>query len=353
MTVVDDDETVGCAKFPRHEREPSVGDCDRAVQRLDDHYRSLPASPSRALRPAEKHQASLQLPAFERTFITTCGARDDTAMRDCASPLDSATGIPEPRRTFSTTATPFRRSASAPTPARARTAPRPSCSALEVGYRLIETAVNYENEAEVGEQYALGPPATRCSSPARSRAAITPSNDAIASVHGSLERLALDRLDLQPHPLAEPEPRSPTSGLARRSCGTSRTGGAVHRRLELHRGAHRRGSSGHRSHTRRQPGGAASRFPRARMREVHGRLGIGPRPGARWASGGRHWRRWPSTAAVDHDVPPVESSSGGTCRSARWPIPQVGGPHRQCENLDSSGSSSRRTRWTRTGAGRG
>jgi len=70
-------------------------------------------------------------------------------------------------------------------------------SAIENGYRLIDTAVNYENETEVGE-------AIRRSGVARDDLVVTSKlpgrhhgyDDAIASVHASLERLGLDRLDL-------------------------------------------------------------------------------------------------------------------------------------------------------------
>ncbi|GAB3084779.1 aldo/keto reductase [Nocardioides zeae] len=71
-------------------------------------------------------------------------------------------------------------------------------SALEVGYRLIDTAVNYENEEAVGE-------ALRRSGLPRDAYQVTSKipgrdhgyDDAIASVEGSLARLGLDHLDLQ------------------------------------------------------------------------------------------------------------------------------------------------------------
>ena len=70
-------------------------------------------------------------------------------------------------------------------------------SALESGYRLVDTAVNYENEREIGE--ALGPSGVprdelRVTSkiPGRHHAY----DDAIASTRESLERLGLDYLDL-------------------------------------------------------------------------------------------------------------------------------------------------------------
>ena len=70
-------------------------------------------------------------------------------------------------------------------------------SALQVGYRLLDTAVNYENETEVGE-------ALRRSGIAREDVQVASKlpgrdhayDDAVASVHGSLERLGLAYLDL-------------------------------------------------------------------------------------------------------------------------------------------------------------
>lgn len=68
-------------------------------------------------------------------------------------------------------------------------------SAIETGYRLLDSAVNYGNESEVGD-------AVRASG--RDDLIVTtkiPGRDhgydeAIASVHGSLERLGLDRIGL-------------------------------------------------------------------------------------------------------------------------------------------------------------
>lgn len=70
-------------------------------------------------------------------------------------------------------------------------------SAIQVGYRLLDTAVNYENEREVGEAIRrAGVPREElvvCSKlPGRHHGY----DDALASVRGSLERLGLDRLDL-------------------------------------------------------------------------------------------------------------------------------------------------------------
>ncbi len=69
--------------------------------------------------------------------------------------------------------------------------------ALEAGYRLLDTAVNYGNEAEVGD-------AVRRSGLPREEVLVTSKlpgrdhgyDDAIASTHASLERLGVDHLDL-------------------------------------------------------------------------------------------------------------------------------------------------------------
>ncbi len=70
-------------------------------------------------------------------------------------------------------------------------------SAIETGYRLLDTAVNYENEREVGE-------AIRRSGVPRDELFVTSKipgrhhgyDDAVRSTHESLERLGLEQLDL-------------------------------------------------------------------------------------------------------------------------------------------------------------
>lgn len=71
-------------------------------------------------------------------------------------------------------------------------------SAVASGYRLIDTAVNYENEREVGE-------AIRRSDVDRDELIVTSKipgrhhgrTEAVDSIRGSLDRLGLERLDLQ------------------------------------------------------------------------------------------------------------------------------------------------------------
>jgi diketogulonate reductase-like aldo/keto reductase len=82
-------------------------------------------------------------------------------------------------------------------PLKGRDATEAVLSALEAGYRLVDTAVNYDNEREVGE-------AVRTSGIPREQIRVTSKipgrhhayDDAIRSTHESLERLGLDHLDL-------------------------------------------------------------------------------------------------------------------------------------------------------------
>ncbi|MFF2485991.1 aldo/keto reductase [Microbacterium sp. NPDC058062] len=71
-------------------------------------------------------------------------------------------------------------------------------AAIDSGYRLLDTAVNYENEREVGE-------AVRRSDVDRGKVLVASKipgrhhgrQEAVDSVKGSLDRLGLDRIDLQ------------------------------------------------------------------------------------------------------------------------------------------------------------
>lgn len=79
-------------------------------------------------------------------------------------------------------------------------------SAIEAGYRLLDTAVNYGNEQEVGEAVrSCGLPREEILVASKIPGRHHGYDDAIASVHGSLERLGLDYLDL--HLVHWPNPR--------------------------------------------------------------------------------------------------------------------------------------------------
>ncbi|HEV2796758.1 MAG TPA: aldo/keto reductase [Nocardioides sp.] len=212
-------------------------------------------------------------------------------------------------------------------------------SALEAGYRMLDTAVNYENESEVGE-------AVRRSGLPRDEIVVASKipgrhhayDDAIASVRASLERLGVERTDL--HLIHWPNPsqgkyveawralvRLQQDGLVR-SIGVSNfteehlariiddTGvtPAVNQ-VELH-----------------------PRFPQAGMREVHERLGIRTEA---WSPMGK--RRAPleetavTAAAEAHDVTPGQVILRWHVQLGSLPIPKSADPQRQAQNLDVFG----------------
>ena len=212
-------------------------------------------------------------------------------------------------------------------------------SALEAGYRMLDTAVNYENESEVGE-------ALRRSGLPRDEVVVASKipgrhhayDDAIASVRGSLERLGVERTDL--HLIHWPNPSQgkyveawralvqlQRDGLVR-SIGVSNfteehltriiddTGvvPAVNQ-VELH-----------------------PRFPQAGMREVHERLGVRTEA---WSPMGK--RRAPleesavTAAAEAHGVSPGQVILRWHVQLGSLPIPKSADPQRQRQNLDVFG----------------
>jgi 2,5-diketo-D-gluconate reductase A len=211
--------------------------------------------------------------------------------------------------------------------------------ALEMGYRLLDTAVNYDNEAEVGE-------AIRRSGLPRDEVLVASKipgrhhayDDAITSVRESLHRLGVDHTDL--HLIHWPNPdrglyveawralvHLQKDGLVR-SIGVSNfteehltriiddTGvtPAVNQ-IELH-----------------------PRFPQDRMREVHERLGVRTEA---WSPMGK--RRAPldepavTAAAEAHDVSPGQVILRWHVQLGSLPIPKSADPRRQAQNLDIFG----------------
>jgi 2,5-diketo-D-gluconate reductase A len=216
---------------------------------------------------------------------------------------------------------------------------RAMVSAVEAGYRLLDTAVNYGNESEVGE-------AVRRSGLTREELVVqskVPGRDhaydkAIASVEGTLERLGLEQLDVAlihwPNPsvglyvdayraLVECRER----GLVR-SVGVSNfteqhlteiidaTGVVpVVNQVELH-----------------------PLFPQEQLRAVHERLGVRT---ASWSPLGK--RNAPfgadpvAAAAEAHGVSPAQVILRWQVQLGALPLPKSADPERQRANLDVFG----------------
>ncbi|SED11327.1 Aldo/keto reductase [Nocardioides exalbidus] len=211
--------------------------------------------------------------------------------------------------------------------------------AIEAGYRLVDTAVNYGNETEVGEAIRRsGVPRDEILVASKIPGRHHAYDDAIASVRESLGRLGLERTDL--HLIHWPNPSQgkyveawralvqlQKDGLVR-SIGVSNfteehltriiddTGvvPAVNQ-VELH-----------------------PRFPQAHMREVHERLGIRTEA---WSPMGK--RRAPldedavTMAAAAHDVSAGQVILRWHVQLGSLPIPKSADPSRQAENLDVFG----------------
>ncbi len=212
-------------------------------------------------------------------------------------------------------------------------------SALELGYRLIDTAVNYENEVEVGE-------ALRRSGLPRDQVQITsklPGRDhaydeAIASVHGSLKRLGLEYLDL--HLIHWPNPSVGQYVQAWRALVDLREQGLVRSigvsnftQAHLEDIINATGVTPAVNQIEMHP-----RFPQAHMRAVNARLGIVTQA---WSPMGK--ARAPLTEPVV--VGPAQRL-GVTAGQVilRWhvqlgslPVPKSATPSRQRENLDIFG----------------
>lgn len=208
-------------------------------------------------------------------------------------------------------------------------------SALETGYRLLDTAVNYENEAEVGE-------AVRRSGLPRDQVFVASKipgrhhayDDAIASVHGSLERLGLDHLDLQlihwPNPSRDLYVEAWRALVRLQQDGLVRSIGVSNfTETHLTRVIEDTGVTPAVNQVELHP-----RFPQARMREVHERLGIRTEA---WSPMGK--RRAPlaepavTAAAEAYGVSPGQVILRWHVQVGSLPIPKSADPRRQAENL--------------------
>ncbi len=212
-------------------------------------------------------------------------------------------------------------------------------SAIEVGYRLLDTAVNYENESAVGE-------AIRRSSVPRELLQVTSKlpgrdhgyDDAIASVHGSLERLGLEYLDL--HLIHWPNPSRDQYVDAWRALVDLREQGLVRSigvsnftARHLERIIEATGVTPAVNQIELHP-----YFPQAEMRGVDERLGIRTEA---WSPLGKRQAPFAEPAVADaaqrHGVTPGQVILRWHVQLGSIPIPKSATPERQRQNLDVFG----------------
>ena len=212
-------------------------------------------------------------------------------------------------------------------------------AAIECGYRLLDTAVNYGNEAEVGEAIRrAGVPRDEllvCSKiPGRHHAY----DDTIRSTHESLERLGLDHLDL--HLIHWPNPSEGRYADAWRALVALQEDGLV-RSIGV--------SNFTAEHLRRiiEETGVTPAvnqielhpyFPQVEMRAVNAGLGIRTES---WSPLGKRQAPFAeppvATAAAAHGVQPGQVILRWQVQLGAVPIPKSASPARQRENLDVFG----------------
>ncbi len=213
---------------------------------------------------------------------------------------------------------------------------RAIAGALDLGYRLLDTAVRYGNEAEVGEALRRsGVPrddvlvATKI--PGRDHAY----DDAVASVRGSLDRLGLDRLDLGlihwPNPSRALFPQAWRALIACQQEGLVRHIGVSNFTPEhLRHIIDDTGITPAVNQVELHP-----RFDQAALRAVHAELGIVT---VAWSPMGK--RRAPLdepavTGPADRlGVTPGQVILGWHVAIGTLPIPKSADPERQRQNLD-------------------
>ena len=212
-------------------------------------------------------------------------------------------------------------------------------SALEVGYRLLDTAVNYENEHDVGE-------ALRRSGLPREEVQIAskvPGRDhahdkAVASVEGSLRALRVDYLDYAlihwPNPGVGLYVEAWQALIDVRERGLVRSIGVCNfTEHHLQRIIDATGVTPAVNQIEVHP-----YFPQVPMREANARLGIRTEA---WSPLGKNPTPFDEpavkAAAAAHGVTPAQAVLRWHVQQGTVPLPKSATPSRQRENLDVFG----------------
>lgn len=209
-------------------------------------------------------------------------------------------------------------------------------SAVEVGYRLLDTAVNYENEDEVGEVVRRsGLPREDLLVASKIPGRHHGYDDAVASTEGSLKRLGLDYLDL--HLIHWPNPSVGRFDEAWQALVDLRQRGLVRSigvsnftEAFLDRIIAESGVTPAVNQLELHPF-----FAQAQMRAVHGRLGIRTEAWSPMGKAQAPFTEPPvATAAEAHGVTPGQVILRWHVQLGSLPIPKSATPERQRQNLD-------------------
>lgn len=212
-------------------------------------------------------------------------------------------------------------------------------SAIELGYRLLDTAVNYRNETEVGE-------AMRRSGIPREHIMVTTKipgrhhayDDAVRSAHDSLRRLGLEQIDLLlihwPNPSQNQYPQAWRALVDVQQQGLARSIGVSNfTEAHLQRIIGETGVSPVVNQIELHPN-----FPQDELREVNQRLGIRTES---WSPMGKRQAPYDEktirAAAEAHQVEPGQVILRWQVQLGAVPIPKSANPERQQQNLDVFG----------------
>jgi 2,5-diketo-D-gluconate reductase A len=212
-------------------------------------------------------------------------------------------------------------------------------SALDTGYRLLDTAVNYGNESEVGEALRRsGLPREEVQVASKLPGRHHAYDEAVASVRGSLDRLGLEYVDL--HLIHWPNPNVDKYVEAWRALVDLQKEGLVRSigvsnftEAHLTRIIEATGVTPAVNQVELHP-----RFPQEQMRRVHERLGIRTEA---WSPIGK--RRAPldeesvTRAAERLGVQPGQVILRWHVQIGSLPIPKSSHPDRQRQNFDLFG----------------
>ena len=212
-------------------------------------------------------------------------------------------------------------------------------SALQAGYRLLDTAVNYENETEVGE-------AIRRSGLPRDQVLVQSKipgrdhgyDDALASIRGSLQRLGVDYVDVHlihwPNPSVGKFVEAWKALVQAQADGLVKTIGVSNFTAEhLQQIIDATGVTPAVNQIELHP-----YFPQVKMRRVNADLGIRTEA---WSPMGK--RQAPFTeapvadAAAAHGVTPGQVILRWHVQIGSLPLPKSATPERQQQNLDIFG----------------
>ncbi|MBM6401645.1 aldo/keto reductase [Phycicoccus sonneratiae] len=212
-------------------------------------------------------------------------------------------------------------------------------SALEAGYRYLDTAVNYENEEEVGEALRRsGVPREEVRVATKVPGRFHARDLALQSLHDSAGRLGLEQLDVAlihwPNPSRDLYPQAWQALVEAQQEGLVRTIGVSNfTEAHLARIVEESGVTPALNQLELHP-----LFPQEQMRAVHERLGILTQA---WSPLGKRQAPFaadPVAAAAEaHGVSPGQVILRWHVQLGSMPLPKSATPSRQRENLDVTG----------------